>query len=115
MTRKGNTVLPKCNENTYTGPHRGKHQILTKCDEDANSRHMIKTNNEDFSLKFPFLRAANNYMHVGYDQANKLVGVLVLCLGSKAVVFVQYLHKYHQVLILSGSEFFRARVCLYGF
>ena len=56
---------------------------------------MIKTNNEDFSLKFPFLRAANNYMHVGYDQANKLVGVLVLCLGSKAVVFVQYLHKYH--------------------
>lgn len=34
-------------------------------------------------------------MHAGYDQANKLVGVLVLCLGSKDVVFMQYLHKYH--------------------
>ena len=47
------------------------------------AQHMIKTNNEDFSWKFRFLRPANNYMRVGYGQANNLEGVLVLCLGSK--------------------------------
>ena len=66
------------------------------------TQHMIKTNNEDFFLKFRFLHPANNYMHAGYSQANKLEGVLVLCLGSKAVFFLQYLHKYH--LILSSVD-----------
>ena len=74
------------------------------------TQHIIKTNYEDFSLKFRFLRPVNNYMHAGYGQANKLVGVFVLCLGSKAVVFLQYLHKYQLMFILSGSEFCRARV-----
>ena len=46
-------------------------------------QHMIKTINEDSSLQFRFLRPANNYMHAGYGQANKLESVLVLCLGSK--------------------------------
>ena len=36
------------------------------------TQHMIKTNNEDFSLKFSFLHPANNYMHAGYGEANKL-------------------------------------------
>ena len=54
-------------------------------------------------------------MHAGYDQANKLVCVFVLCLGSKAVVFLEYLHKYHLMFILSGSELYRARVSLYCF
>ena len=36
------------------------------------TQHMIKTNKEDFSLKFSFLHPANNYMHAGYGEANKL-------------------------------------------
>ena len=69
------------------------------------TQHMIKTNNEDFFLKFRFLRPANNYMHASYGQANKLEGVLVLCLGAKAVVFLQYLHKYHVMLSSVGLNF----------
>ena len=56
-----------------------KHWILTKCDEDVNSTHDKKKNNEDFSLKFRFLCAASNCMHAGYEQANKLIGILGLC------------------------------------
>ena len=69
------------------------------------TQHIIKTNNEDFSFKFRFLRPANNYIHAGYGQANKLEGVLILCLVSKAVVFLQYLHKYHLVLSSVGLNF----------
>ena len=76
---------------------------------DTLTQHMIKTNKEAFYLKFRFLCAATDYMHAGYDQASKLVGVFVLCLGSKAVVFLQYLHKYHLMFILGGSKFCRAR------
>ena len=70
------------------------------------TQHMRKTDNEVFSLKFHFLRIpANNYMHAGYGQASKLEGVLVLCLGSKAVVFLQYLDKYHLMLFSVGLNF----------